>query len=85
MDFAVVIMLRPELREANPNLTPLYLSRNHEPGSVLDRHAGTPPREYRDNANNMQTFHVSKSQYAYYQCFANFPGSILEIEDYLNT
>jgi hypothetical protein len=84
MDFVVVIMLSPDLRGSNPNLTPIYLSRQHWPGSVLDRHSGTPPLECRDNPNNIQTFHVTKSQYAYYQCFANFPESISGIEEYLN-
>jgi hypothetical protein len=82
MEFVAIIMLKPEIQESNPNLTPLFLSKvTYESGHV-ERHAGTPPRNYKDS-NNIQTFYVSKSQYVYYNYVVNFPDSLSGIEDYL--
>jgi len=78
MDFVAIIMLYPELQASNSHLTPLFLSRM----DFVERHASTPPRNYKDKVNNIQTFHVSKAHYVYYNYVANFPNSLSDIEDY---
>lgn len=84
-EFVAIIVLKPELTSENPELTPIFISRIFlSKTDYIERHAGTSPRNYKDKVNNIQTFHVSKLLYFYYNCVANFPGGLSDIEEMIN-